>query len=176
MIDDLKFALITVLLSSGSNEFLGNRGLRSVLFSVSDAKTHALFRRYLRLHDSSVQSSKISILGILPQLYRHALFITIVLWWSFHAELTNLQVFGIKGAVTAPLVAPFDRVDALSWRSKRVLGEFLSKVRASGSSRTRPIFHSKVSCGCSRCIVTAIIIIGWGLLHDRYHQEVTALL
>ena len=152
--------------------------MESVVLSDSDAKALALLRGYLRLHDSPVQSSKISTaiihLLILPQLDRHALVITIVIWSSVHAELTYRQVLGVKGAVSAPLVASFDRVDALSRRSKRVLGEFLSEVGASGSPRARPILHNRVSCGATRCVVTTIIMI-WGL-HGRYRQEVTALL
>ena len=102
------------------------------MLGISDAKALALLRGYLRLHDSPVQSSEISTaiihLLILPQLDRHALVITIVIWWSVHAELTYLQVLGVKGAVSALLVASFDRVDTLSGRSKRVLGEFFSEV------------------------------------------------
>ena len=152
--------------------------MESVELGVSDAKALALLRGYLRLHDSPVQSSEISTtiihLLILPQLDRHALVITIVIWWSVHAELTYLQVLGVKGAVSALLVASFDRVDTLSGRSKRVLGEFFSEVGASGSPRARPILHNRVSCGATRCVVTTIIMI-WGL-HGRYRQEVTALL
>ena len=152
--------------------------MESVVLSVSDAKALALLRGYLRLHESPVQSSKITTaiihLGILPQLDRHALVITIVIWWGIHAELTDRQVLGVKSAVSAPLVASVDCVDALSRRSKRVFGELLSKVGASWSARTRPILHNRVSCGATRCVITTIIMV-WGL-HDRYRQEVTALL